>query len=97
MSGVAMRMHPCQMHVLLTCSHVGGRSSVRQTECPPDHYVAPCRAMVTFAFLLGMPMLSSTVAFSAVVSISTVGLYISCEYLTQQWLCSFGSVYAEAC
>lgn len=33
--------------------------------------------MVTFAFLLGLPMLKSAVAFSAVVSISTIGLYIS--------------------
>ena len=33
--------------------------------------------MVTFAFLLGLPMLQSAVAFSAVVSISTIGLYIS--------------------
>ena len=33
--------------------------------------------MVTFAFLLGLPMLKSYVAFSAVVSISTIGLYIS--------------------
>ena len=29
------------------------------------------------AFLLGLPLLKSTVAFSAVVSISTIGLYIS--------------------
>lgn len=36
-------------------------------------------AMVCFAFILGLPMLNSTVAFSAVVSISTIGLYISCE------------------
>ena len=36
-------------------------------------------AMVIFAFILGLPMLNSTVAFSAVVSISTIGLYISCE------------------
>ncbi|KAK9918140.1 hypothetical protein WJX75_001594 [Coccomyxa subellipsoidea] len=34
-------------------------------------------AMVIFAFILGLPMLNSTVAFSAVVSISTIGLYIS--------------------
>eukprot|EP00891_Asterochloris_glomerata_P001109 jgi/Astpho2/1109/e_gw1.00020.5.1_t len=33
--------------------------------------------MGTFAFLLGLPMLKSYVAFSAVVSISTIGLYIS--------------------
>ena len=36
-------------------------------------------AMVTFAFLLGLPMLHSTAAFQAVTSISTIGLYISCE------------------
>ena len=36
------------------------------------------RAMTTFSFILGLPMLHSTVAFSAVVSISTIGLYISC-------------------
>ena len=35
--------------------------------------------MVTLAFILGLPMLSSTIAFSAVVSISVIGLYISCE------------------
>ena len=36
------------------------------------------RAMTVFSFILGLPMLHSTVAFSAVVSISTIGLYISC-------------------
>ena len=35
--------------------------------------------MVTLAFILGLPMLSSVTAFSAVISISTIGLYISCE------------------
>ena len=30
-----------------------------------------------FAFCLGLPLLKSTVAFTAVVSISTIGLYIS--------------------
>ena len=35
--------------------------------------------MVVLAFILGLPMLNSTVAFGAVVSISTIGLYISCE------------------
>jgi hypothetical protein len=29
-------------------------------------------------FILGLPMLNSTVAFGAVISISTIGLYISC-------------------
>eukprot|EP00891_Asterochloris_glomerata_P002201 jgi/Astpho2/2201/Aster-03190 len=33
--------------------------------------------MAIFAFILGLPMLKSYVAFSAVVSISTIGLYIS--------------------
>ena len=33
----------------------------------------------TLAFILGLPMLSSNTAFSAVISISTIGLYISCE------------------
>lgn len=33
--------------------------------------------MVTVAFCLGLPLLKSTVAFSAVVSIATIGLYIS--------------------
>ena len=36
-------------------------------------------AMVILAFILALPLLNSTVAFSAVISISTVGLYISCE------------------
>ena len=31
----------------------------------------------TIAFILGLPMLDSTVAFEAVVSISVIGLYIS--------------------
>ena len=34
--------------------------------------------MVTLAFILGLPMLNSTVAFNAVISISVIGLYISC-------------------
>jgi hypothetical protein len=38
--------------------------------------------MVVLAFILGLPMLNSTVAFGAVVSISTIGLYISCERLS---------------
>ena len=38
-------------------------------------------AMVTFAFLLGLPMLHSTSAFQAVTSICSIGLYISCEPL----------------
>lgn len=36
-----------------------------------------CRGMVTCTFLLALPMLNSTVAFSAVTSIATIGLYIS--------------------
>ena len=35
--------------------------------------------MVTLSFILGLPMLKSVSAFSAVISISTIGLYISCE------------------
>jgi len=37
-------------------------------------------AMVTFAFLLGLPMLHSLSAFSAVTSICSIGLYISCKW-----------------
>ena len=33
--------------------------------------------MVTCTFLLGLPMLNSSVAFSAVTSIATIGLYLS--------------------
>ena len=36
--------------------------------------------MVILAFILGLPMLSSNTAFAAVISISTIGLYISCEW-----------------
>lgn len=46
-------------------------------------------AMVIFAFILGLPMLNSTVAFSAVVSISTIGLYISCAHPLEHPLHSF--------
>ena len=38
-------------------------------------------SQVTLAFILGLPMINSTAAFSAVVSISTIGLYISCEQI----------------
>ena len=41
--------------------------------------------MVTLAFILGLPMLNSTVAFNAVISISVIGLYISCES-NQGWV-----------
>jgi amino acid transporter len=37
--------------------------------------------MVILAFILGLPMLNSTVAFGAVISISTIGLYISCAHM----------------
>jgi hypothetical protein len=33
--------------------------------------------MVLAAFLLGLPMLGSTVAFAAITSLATIGLYIS--------------------
>ena len=47
-------------------------------------------AMVTLAFILALPLLNSTVAFSAVISISTVGLYISCKHFatTTRGACS---------
>ena len=41
-----------------------------------NHPVAA--SQVTLAFILGLPMIHSVTAFSAVVSISTIGLYISC-------------------
>ena len=40
-------------------------------------HLLPSRAMVTCTFLLALPMLNSSVAFSAVTSIATIGLYIS--------------------
>ena len=43
--------------------------------------------MVTLAFILGLPMLNSTVAFNAVISISVIGLYISCGY-SQYRICN---------
>ena len=36
-------------------------------------------AMAALAFLLGLPLLYSTSVFSAIASISSVGLYLSCE------------------
>lgn len=33
--------------------------------------------MVLAAFILGLPMLGSTVAFTAITSLATIGLYIS--------------------
>lgn len=36
-------------------------------------------AMAALAFLLGLPMLYSITVFSALVSISSIGLYVSCE------------------
>ena len=37
-------------------------------------------AMAALAFLLGLPLLYSTSVFSAIASISSVGLYLSCEW-----------------
>ena len=39
-------------------------------------------AMAALAFLLGLPLLYSTSVFSAIASISSVGLYLSCECTT---------------
>jgi hypothetical protein len=39
--------------------------------------VASTWVMVLAAFLLGLPMLGSTVAFAAITSLATIGLYIS--------------------
>ena len=36
-------------------------------------------AMAALAFLLGLPMLYSLSVFNALVSISSIGLYVSCE------------------
>ncbi len=38
-------------------------------------------AMATLALLLGLPLLYSTTVFSAIASISSVGLYVSCKSL----------------
>ncbi|WIA33412.1 hypothetical protein OEZ86_006546 [Tetradesmus obliquus] len=42
-----------------------------------DTPVASTWVMVAAAFLLGLPMLGSTVAFAAITSLATIGLYIS--------------------
>ncbi len=39
-------------------------------------------AMAALAFLLGLPMLYSLSVFNALVSISSIGLYVSCETLS---------------
>ena len=36
-------------------------------------------AMAALAFLLGMPLLYSSTVFSAIASISSLGLYVSCK------------------
>ena len=41
-------------------------------------------AMAALAFLLGLPLLYSTTVFSAIASISSVGLYVSCEALSPE-------------
>ena len=53
-------------------------------------------AMTALAFLLGLPMLHSLAAFQAIGSISSVGLWFSCE--TSPLLCQleFGSCEREA-
>ena len=38
-------------------------------------------AMAALAFLLGMPLLYSSTVFSAIASISSLGLYVSCKSL----------------
>ncbi len=57
--------------------HLPGAVAMRQTW--KSGLSGAVWAMVTLAFILALPLLYSTVAFSAVISISTVGLYISCE------------------
>lgn len=41
-------------------------------------------AMSALAFLLGLPMLYSLEVFQALISVSSVGLYTSCESLPSQ-------------
>ena len=41
-------------------------------------------AMAALAFLLGLPLLYSSTVFSAIASISSLGLYVSCESLPPQ-------------
>ena len=71
---------PCRM--LWSFSRDGGIpfhrvwSAINKTSGTP---ILAVWAMVIFAFLLGLPMLHSTAAFQAVTSISTIGLYLSCE------------------
>ena len=73
---------PCLYRMLWSFSRDGGIpfhrlwSAINRTSGTP---ILAVWAMVTFAFLLGLPMLHSTAAFQAVTSISTIGLYISCE------------------
>ena len=72
----------CLYRMLWSFSRDGGIpfhrlwSAINRTSGTP---ILAVWAMVTFAFLLGLPMLHSTAAFQAVTSISTIGLYISCE------------------
>ena len=40
--------------------------------------------MAALAFLLGLPLLYSTTVFSAIASISSAGLYVSCEALSPE-------------
>ena len=40
-------------------------------------------AMAALAFLLGLPLLYSSTVFSAIASISSLGLYVSCELSTR--------------
>ncbi|CAL5228608.1 g11771 [Coccomyxa viridis] len=61
------------------CGAMSVASNSRQATTAQDLTCTqtPLWAMVTLAFILALPLLYSTVAFSAVISISTVGLYIS--------------------
>jgi len=50
--------------------------------------------MAALAFLLGLPLLYSSTAFSAIASISSVGLFVSCESPCQLSVTSLSAVRA---
>ena len=88
----------CPFRMLWAFSRDGGIpfhrlwSAINKTSGTP---ILAVWAMVTFAFLLGLPMLHSTAAFQAVTSISTIGLYISCTSLCNAFLAGSEAVRNE--
>ncbi len=82
----------CLFRVLRAMAQARGVPLSRVFQALSVHTRTPVNAvwvMAALAFLLGLPLLYSSTVFSAIASISSLGLYVSCE---SQRCCTTSSV-----